>query len=420
MTAPLDDVTVVEVDSWMAAPSAGAILADLGATVVKVEPLDGDPMRNSSRSVRLGDDADPARSEFDYQFDVANRGKRSIAVALDTDAGREVVHRLVAGADVFLCNLLPHRQERFGLDPAALLATNPRIVHATLTGYGTDGPDALRPGYDVTAFFGRSGLFDAMREGEDGVVPMARTAQGDYTSGLALVGTILAALRLAERTGEGQVVETSLYASAVWTLASDLAITAIDRRPLRPRSRQQAVVATINRFRCGDGRWLVVNMPQQSAWPTWARALGRDDWLDDERFATVTDRFRNMEALVAEMDEVMTSRGRDEWGEIFDRTGVVWGPVLGYHEVVTDPQAEAVGLFPELEHPSIGRYPTVASPLHFRGDQVGPRSPAPALGADTRRVLLDAGFDPDRIDELVADGAVAPAAADEGGGGAPT
>jgi len=403
---PLDNVTIIEIDNWMAAPSAGGILADLGAEVIKVEPLAGDPMRGKTRTVRLEDDAAAARKDFDYQFDVANRGKRSVSVALDTDQGREIVHRLCGQADVFLNNLLVRRQERFGLDPATLLGINPRLVHATLTGYGTTGPEAWRPGYDVTAFFGRSGLYDAMREGEDGVVPMARPAQGDYTTGLALVATILAALRLAETSGEGQVVETSLYETAVWTQASDYAVTAIDHRPLRPRARSAQIIATANRFPCGDGRWIVLNMPEESAWPLLCRTIGREQWLDDERYVDMRGRFRNMEELVAGIDEAMQRHGRDEWGRIFDEAGIIWGPVLGLHEVVEDPQAEAIGLFPSLDHDEIGQYPTVSSPLRFHTADVGPRHPAPALGADTVEVLGGVGYSAEQIAALAEAGAV--------------
>ena len=391
----------------MAAPSAGGILADLGANVIKVEPLSGDPMRGMSRTIRLGDDADPARVNFDYQFDVANRGKRSIAVDVDTDPGREVVHRLCKTADVFLCNLLVRRQERFGLDPVTLLGVNPRLVHATLTGYGTTGPEAWRPGYDVTAFFSRSGLYDAMREGEDGVVPMARPAQGDYTTGLALVSAILAALRLVERNGEGQVVETSLYQTAVWTQATDYAVTAIDHRQLRPRARERQILATANRYPCGDGRWIVVNMPAESAWPLFAKTIGGEEWLVDERYIDQRSRFRNMESLVAAIDEAMQKHGRDEWGAIFDEVRIVWAPVLGLHEVVEDPQALAMNFFPELEHPDIGTYPTVASPLRFHTAPVGPRHPAPQLGAHTHQVLTEAGFSPTEIKDLIQSKAIA-------------
>ena len=259
MVAPLEDVTVIEIDNWMASPSAGAILADLGANVIKVEPLTGDPMRDMGRPAKVPED----KKGFDYQFDVSNRGKRSIAVDLESGPGLDVVLRLVATADVFMCNLLQHRQERFGLDPTAIKKVNNRIVHATLTGYGTTGPEAHRPGYDVTAFFGRSGLYDAMREGELGTVPMARPAQGDHTTGLAFVGAILAALRLAEKSGEAQTVETSLYETAIWTQATDYAITAVDKAPLRPRARENMIIPTANRYPCGDGKWVVLNMPEE-------------------------------------------------------------------------------------------------------------------------------------------------------------
>ncbi len=396
MTAPLDDIRVIEIDNWMAAPSAGAILADMGADVIKVEPLTGDPMRNNSRPPRLPEET----KHYDYQFDVDNRGKRSITVDLETDEGAALVRRLCADADIFMCNLLTHRQAKFGLDPKTMLTVNPKIVHATLTGYGTTGPEAWRPGYDVTAFFGRSGIYDAMREGEDGPVPMARPAQGDHTTGLALVGAILGALRLAERTGEGQVVETSLYETAVWTQATDYAITAQDRAPLRPRARERMIIPTMNRYPCGDGKWLVINMPQESAWVKLCTLIGLDHFVDDDRLQDLRGRFQNMPEIVAAIDEKLAEKSRDEWGEIFDTESVIWGPVLGLHEVVADPQAEALGLFPTLEDPEIGEYRSVAQPMKFKTADVGPRGPAPKLGEHTTNVLRDAGLDDEEIGAL--------------------
>ncbi len=398
MRAPLEGVRVVAVDSYMAAPSAGAILADLGADVVKIEPLTGDPIRGKSRPAKV----DGPLSTYDFQFDVDNRGKRSIAVALDTDEGAALAQRLCGSAQVFLCNLLPHRQERFGLDAATLLAINPSIVHATLTGYGTAGPDALRPGFDVTAFFGRSGLYDAMREGNDGMVPGARPAQGDHTAGLALVAAILAALRVAEATGEGQAVETSLFESAVWTQASDFAITAVDQAPVRRRRRTQMIVATANRFPCGDGYWIVINNLDVPAWDRMCRALELDELIDDERFVTPKARFDNMEELIGLLDERFLTRSRDEWGARFDEAGIIWGPVLGLDEVAVDPQAEAIGLFPTVEHQEHGSYRTVRAPMQFEGLDVGPRGRSPEVGEHTREVLESIGLTADEIDDLAA------------------
>lgn len=396
MTKPLDDITVVEIDSWMAAPSAAAILADLGARVIKIEPLSGDPMRNMGRPPKIEDDI----KDHDFQFDVDNRGKESIQLDLTQDAAVEIVHKLCATAEVFVCNLLPKRQEKYRLDPGSLREVNAKIVHATLTGYGTTGPEAWRPGYDVTAFFARSGLYDAMREGPDGIVPMARPAQGDHTTGLALVSAILAALRQAERTGEAQTVETSLYEAAVWTQATDYAVTAVDKAPLRKRARQEQLSPTANRYPCGDGNWISFNMPEPFWWPRFCDALGKPEWKEDERFKEARDRYRAMESLVPMIDEVFMSRSRDEWGAIMDEHGIIWAPVLGVHEVATDPQAEAIGLFPEIEIENKGRYRTVRIPMKFHDFDALPSKPAPELGANTSDVLNQLGYDAASIEEL--------------------
>ncbi len=402
MSAPLEDITVVEIDNYMAAPSAAAILADMGARVIKVEPLGGDPMRGIGRPAKV----EGPLAGYDFSFDVDNRGKLSVAVALDTEAGAGLVRRLVGGAQVFLCNLLPHRQQRFGLDPETLMAVNPRLVHATLTGYGTDGPDALRPGYDVTAFFGRSGLYDAMREGDDGEVPGARPAQGDHTAGLALVGAILAALRLAEKTGEAQVVETSLFETAIWTQATDFGVTAVDRAPVRRRARHHMLTPSSNRYPCGDGKWVVINHLGPDSFEKLCRALGMEHWLTDERFADAKSRYRNMVTLVSEIDDILSQKSRDEWGAVFDEVGLIWGPVLTLDEVAVDPQAEAIRMFPEIEHGERGRYRSVRVPMRFRNADVRPRGPAPELGQHTRAVLQEAGLSAGEIDALAAEGAI--------------
>ena len=388
MGAPLANIQVLEVDSFMAAPSAGAILADLGADVLKVEPTGGDPMRGLSRPLK----GESKFAGYDFQFDVDNRGKRSVAIALDRPEGVALAQRLAERSHIFICNLLVHRQRRFGLDPDTLLKRRPDLVHATLTGYGTTGPEAWRPGYDVTAFFGRSGLYDAMREGKDGVVPQARPAQGDHAAGLALTTAILAALRLAEQTGEGQVVETSLYEAAVWTQASDFGITAVDKAPVRRRARHEALTPMTNRYPCGDGKWVVLNMLDSGAWERLCRAIGREDWLADERFQTGKGRYQNMAELVDGVDATLGQKTRDEWGAVFDEQGVIWGPVLGLHEVPSDPQAQSLGLFPSVEHPTLGPYPTVNAPMRFDRADVRPRGPAPKLGEHTREVLVGIGL----------------------------
>ena len=400
MPAPLDDVVVLEIDNWMAAPSAGAVLADMGARVIKIEPIGGDPMRGMSRPVK-GDRFDKAFKEYDFQFDVDNRGKESIAVALDQPEGAELVRQLVQKTDIFMCNLLTKRQAKFGLDPNSLFKVNPKLVHATLTGYGTSGPDAWRPGYDVTAFFGRSGLYDSMREGDEGLVPMARPAQGDHTTGLAMVGAILGALRLAEKSGEGQVVETSLYEAAVWTQASDYAVTAIDHMPVRKRRRDELLTITGNRFPCGDGNWVVFNMlPDAAYWSRLCEAIGLQDIIEDELFIDSKARYRNMAALIDIFDKALAAKSRDEWGKIFDAANLIWGPVMGLHEVPQDPHAQELGMFPTIEHPLLGAYTTVNIPMRFATADVKPRGPAPLIGEHSVQILRDFDLGDEAIDAL--------------------
>ena len=406
MSAPLDDITIIEIDNWMAAPSAGAILADLGANVIKIEPLTGDPMRDMSRPIK-GEGFSEEIKGYDFQFDVDNRGKKSIAIAIDTEEGANLVRKLVTNAQVFMCNLLIARQKKYGLDPESLFEYNDSLVHATLTGYGTTGPDALRPGYDVTAFFGRSGLYDAQREGEDGLVPMARPAQGDHTTGLALVGSILAALRQAEKTKSGQVVETSLYETAVWTQASDYAVTAIDKAPVRKRDRTHMLAITANRFPCGDGKWVVLNMmPDSAYWPKICSAIGLEHLIEDERFIDSSARYKLMPQLIELFDQALSLKTRDEWGEIFDQAGLIWGPVLSLDEVPQDPHAVQLGMFPEIEHPTMGSYATVNIPMRFATTDVGPRGPAPRLGEHTDSILETIDCQQSEVESLKKNGIV--------------
>lgn len=393
MTKPLDDITIVEIDNWMASPSAGAILADMGARVIKIEPLSGDPMRNMGRKPKIEEPI----ADHDFQFDIDNRGKESILLDLTRPEAVDIVKQLCASAQIFMCNLLVGRQAKFGLDPDSMKLINPKLVHATLTGYGTQGPDAWRPGYDITAFFGRSGLSDALREGDDGVPPQPRTAQGDHTTGLAMVGAILAGLRLLERTGEFQVVETSLFETAVWTQATDYATTLIDEAPLRRRRRNEMLSATSNRFPCKDGKWIALNMPEPHWWPPFATALGKPEWGEDPRFKEARDRYRGMSTLLPMMDEVMMTKTQEEWGKIFDEHRVVWAAVTPLNEVTRDEQAAAINLFPEIDIAGVGKYRTVRMPMQFHTADVLPEKPSPDAGEHTAGILSDLGYSAEEI-----------------------
>src|SRR3954469_2989743 len=388
MESPLSGIRGIAGASFVAAPSAGAVLADFGADVVKIEPLRGDTWRGLTRPPK----PPPGMPNLDYGFLVDNRGKRSVAIALDAPEGADLMKRLVARAEVFLCNLLPHRQERYGLDWPTLRTVNPRLVHATFTGYGTSGPDALRPGYDVTAFFGRGGVTSAMTD-PDMVAPMPRPAQGDHTAGLALALGILAALRMAERTGEGRAVDASLMGTAAWTMATDLSAVLIDGREPTKRDRHHLISPLANRFRCGDGRWILLTMPELHWWPRFCDAFGHPEWVTDPRFDTMKNRFDNMPELIDLMDAEFATRPRADWGRVFDAAGLIWGPASTLTELAADPQAEAAGLFPSVDHPA-GSFRTIAIPVHIDGAAIGPRGLAPDIGEHTAEVLEAAGLTP--------------------------
>ena len=402
MAAPLEGVRVVEVAGWMAAPGAAALMADMGADVVKVEPLRGDPMRGATRQPRVPEGQDP----IDAAFEMDNRGKRSIAVAVNTERGADLVRRLAAGADVFLCNLLPSRQTRFGLDAATLQALNPRLVHATLTGYGPGGPDAARPGYDLTAFFGRGAVLDAMSEPDNPAPPRLRPAQGDHTAALALFGGVLAALRLVEATGEGQVVDVSLLGAAAWTMSSDLSATLVDGITPTPQGRVARPHALHGGFRCADGRWILLFMPEPHWWAPFCEAVGHPDWAQDERFADRAARAAHMPELTRLMDEALAARPLREWCALFDERGFIWGPASTVSEFADDEQAAADGLFPEIGDAAAQRFRTVRAPLRLRGADVRPRGRAPGVGEHTAAVLTDLGIAADDLAALLRDGVV--------------
>lgn len=385
---PLAGVRVVELATWMASPAAGAMLADLGATVVKVEPLSGDPMRNMSRPAR----PDDGRPACDVSFLMDNRGKRSIAVAVDTEEGADIVRQLVANADIFVTNLLPRRQVRYGLDPETLFRTQPRLVHASMSGYGSTGPDADRPGFDVTAFFGRSGLLDTTMNEDDDDPPPPATAQGDHTAALALFAGVLAAMRVVDRTGVGQTIDVSLMATAAWTLGTDLAPVLVDGKAPTRRGRFNRLSPLANRFRCADGRWMITNMPELKWWAPFCTTIGLPELIDDPRFASARSRYDNGRALTELIDAAMATRTLAEWADAFDANGLVWGPVATLPEFAADAQATAVGLFPETVHGG-HRYRTIGVPFSLAGADIGPRGAAPDVGEHTSSELRALGYD---------------------------
>jgi crotonobetainyl-CoA:carnitine CoA-transferase CaiB-like acyl-CoA transferase len=394
---PLSDLRVVEVANWLAAPGAAAMMADMGAEAVKVEPPSGDFYRGYLMSQR-GD------GEVNYNFELENRGKRSVTVDLGRPGGAEVVLRLCERADVFVTNLVRERFERYGLGFEAVRAASPRIVYAAVTGYGTRGPEANKPGFDASAFWAASGIMGVMGEADANPVH-SRGGQGDHPTAMTALAAILAALRLRDRTGDAQFVDVSLVRSGVWTLAADVqqVLAGLGDRPRQDRTRQGMI--TWNSYRTSDGRWLmlVMNDPPRY-WDRFARCMGREEWVGDPRYTTTPELLVHGPALIPELDELFAEHDLAYWSGRLDEFGCLWALARSVSEVIADPQLREAGAFARVERSDGTSYETVAVPFEIAGAEVWPRGAAPAVGADTAAVLSEAGFTSEEVAELGAGG----------------
>lgn len=404
MTSPLEGVRVVEFANFAAAPSSVAIMADLGAEVIKVEAVGGDPLRGLMKQVQLPE----GQHNPDHAFQFINRGKKSIQINLEDPAGVELAHKLVATADVVLTNLLPSRRKRFGLAVEDLLAIKPDLVVGLLSGYGEVGDEIDRPGYDVTAFFSRSGLHGSSIP-PGGSPPHARPGQGDHITGIAMFAALMTGLRARDMTGEGQVVEASLLRTATWTIALDLATSLVDGKPAYDRPRERALSPMLEAFKCSDGRWLQFTMPDTGdAWERFCTALDREDLIEHEDYTTGRKRYHSIGALLATLDETLRSKPVDYWARRLDEQRCIWAPVNDTAMAVVDPQVRATGAFETIEHPKAGNFETVAAPFRIHtSPEVGVRGPAPDKGEHTAELLAELGFDEDAVHDLTERGIVA-------------
>jgi len=400
MPGPLEGIRVVELGVWVAGPSAGGVLADWGAAVVKIEPPDGDPFRGlylTAAGVEL-----PANPPFELD----NRGKRSIVLDLTRPEAREVAYRLLDGADVFVTNVRPAALARLGLDPDTLATRNPRLVYGRVTGYGETGPDADRPSYDVGAFWSRAGIAASLTApGAD--PPMQRGAMGDHTAGMTLAGGISAALLARERTGRGQLVTTSLLRVGLFVLGWDTNAALRLGIHATPMVRHEMPNPVICPFRGRDGRWIwLLGLQGQRHWPDLVRAVGRPEWLADPRFATMGARREHAGELVALLDAIFATETSEEWGRRLDAAGMWWAPVQTTTEALDDPQVRASGAFVDVPQGDGTTAPGVASPVDFSHTRWAPGGPSPECGQHTEEVLLELGYDWDAIGGLKERGAI--------------
>lgn len=399
MAAPLDGIRVLEIANWLAIPAAAALMADLGAEVIKVEPPGGDVFRGLVLS-SLGYDYD---FETNYAFELDNRGKRSMTIALDKPGGPGLVKRLAKDVDVVLTNLVQERRAKYSLTYDEVRATNPGVIYVSFSGYGTRGPDENRAGFDYAAFWAATGIMGMLAE-PDAPPPLCRPGQGDHTTALNILAATLAALRLRDKTGEGQHVETTLQASGMWTIAADFAAALVSQRNAPRLSREAPTQPLWNCYRCADAKWvlLVMPVPFPTQWPRFCQMVDHAEWV--AAYPDLDALRANTTALTASLDAIFAQEDRARWMAKLDQAGLIWAPVAKVSEVIENPQVREMGWIAEIDHPRYGRFQTLDTPFKIYGSEVGVRGPAPEPGQHTFDILTEFGVASEEIAQLATDG----------------
>jgi len=388
---------VVDLSSYIAGPGAAVILADFGADVIKVEPPAGDFWRLGNKLP-----IEPISDEA-YQWHLTNRNKRSLTLDLKSAGSRQVVIELVEWADVFIVNTPHHARKHLGLEYEDISALNPRLIYADLTGFGEKGPDANLPGFDLTAFWARSGLLSMFHDaGASPTWPVS--GSGDNATAVSLYAAIATALYRRERTGVGSYVTTSLLASGVWSASVMVAgaLAGADMPPLLDRAHPANAGANV--YRSSDGIWFVlVAQPDKVA--DMVKAIGREDLLTDPRFADRQQLAANRPVLTAILADVFAAKPMAYWADILGKINITVGTVNAPGDVINDPQLEANDIVVPLEN--AGKLTrTISSPFQVHGVDKTPARRGPGLGEHNEEILADLGFDAQSIEHLRESGAI--------------
>jgi crotonobetainyl-CoA:carnitine CoA-transferase CaiB-like acyl-CoA transferase len=387
----LDGIVVLDATQVMAGPYCAMLLSDMGARVIKVEPPDGDSTR-AMAGARGGDS--PA-------FGAVNRGKLGLVLDLTQDAGREVFTRLARSADVLIENYRPGVMARLGLDYPRLALENPRLIYASISGFGQTGPDASKGGFDLVAQ-GMSGIMSVTGQ-PDGPPAKAGVPITDLGAGLFALSGILAALHWRANSGRGQHVDTSLFeaglALSVWEATEYFSGRGV---PARLGSAHR-MVAPYQAFRCADG-FINVGAANDRTFARFAATLGHPEWTSDERFLSAGARVANRAGLSALIEAITCTAPRQAWLRQLEAAGVPCGPILDYAEAFAHPQAQAREMSVTVPHPLLGETRLLGTPLKMSATPLNPRRRAPMLGEHTDEVLLAAGYSQDEIEQLRAAG----------------
>lgn len=398
MKGPLDGIRIIDWTIWQQGPVATQMLADLGAEVIKIEERErGDPGRGITAIAGSG----TVKSGRNYYFEANNKHKKSIALNLKRPQAREIVHRLAAQSDVFVQNFRKGVAARLGLGYADLVAQNPRIIYASASGYGPDGPDSGEPSFDYLGQ-ARSGIMNAVGTGST-TPTYIFGGIADQVGAIMLAYGVLAALFARERTGVGQEVDASHLGSMMALQGLNVVARTIMGKEFPRNTRANAFNPLWNHYRCADDKWISLAMLQPDRyWKDFCATVGRKDLIEDPRFTDIKSRGKNAVALIEMLDEVFATRPRDEWMRTLKAGGdFIYTVVNSVSDLPDDPQVKANNYVVDYEHPALGPMTLLGMPVKLSATPGDPRGHAPELGEHTEVLLTETlGYSWDEVARL--------------------
>jgi formyl-CoA transferase len=395
MSYALEHLKVIDAASYLAGPAAATVMADYGADVTKIEPLQGDGYR-----LLVGPYPVP------YHWQLTSRNKKSLALDLRHPDGQSVLNRLVADADVLLTNFRPDQLSDFNMTFEQMSALNERLIVGHITGYGDKGPDSNMRAFDVTAWWARSGMMDLVRE--PGQLPQQGAGGfGDHATGMSLFGAVMMGLYQRERTGKGSLVSTSLAANGVWANGMQVQgkIAGFDNNAWRQKKGIRNPFN--NTYQTREGRYVVLCLTNpRKEWPALAAAVGHSQWLDDERYETARQVFRHQDEVRSMIAAVIAKMTLAQTRSSMDKHGIAYGVVQNLEDVVNDEQLKANDIIIPTNSDDPDYQWTVGSPLQIAGQGKKPPSLAPDVGQHSRQILTELGYSGEQIEAMIDTGAI--------------
>lgn len=400
MKRPLEGVKVLELATFVAVPACARYLADLGAEVIKIESLTGDPLRYTAVNEGRPDDEREQTS-----FDLDNAGKKCIALNTKTAAGRKVLDELLAQADIFVTNWRQPALERAGLDYETLKQQYPKLVYGIVSGYGEKGPDKDLPGFDFTSFFARGGVLGTLYDVDS--VPMTPIAGfGDHQVAMNLASGLIAALYKVEKGGSGDKVIVSLLHSALWDISIMLQSAQYGHPSTKYPVSRKLIANPLNMaHKTRDGRWLQIAVPRYDFhYPKFVPLIGREDLIDDPRFYPQSNLQDNLEEFYDILVKGFAEKDLEEWKQVLTEADIPFAVAQTWDEVLVDEQAWASDCLYAMEYPTGNTRTLVRTPVLFTEAGLPPYIRGPYLGEHTREILAGLGYTAEQVDSMLADG----------------